>query len=74
MHINVKSETSQFKGLSEVHTMFTNLFADLRDLATLSAPVINVDENEKQVFLICNAQVAGTTLLHALFLAPHLLS
>ena len=49
---NVASVTSQFKGLSEVHTMFTNLFADLSDLATLSAPVINVDENEKQVFLI----------------------
>ena len=52
MHNNVKSETSQFKGLSEVHTMFTNLFADLSDLAILSAPVIHVDENEKQVFLI----------------------
>ena len=49
---NVASVTSQFKGLSVVYTMLTSLFADLSDLATLSAPVINVDENEKQVFPI----------------------
>ena len=46
----------------EVHTMFTSLSADLSDLASLSALVINIDENEKQVFLFWNAKAAGTTL------------
>merc|ERR1711997_1403158 len=59
VHNNVTSETTEFKGLSEVRTMFTNLFADLSDLATLAAPVINVDENEKQVFLIWKCPGCG---------------
>merc|ERR1712154_565403 len=59
VHNNVTMETSQFKGLSEIRTMSTNLFADLSDLATLSAPVVNVDENEKQVFLVWKCPGCG---------------
>merc|ERR1712154_760607 len=70
VHNNVTAETSQFKGLSEIRTMFTNLFSDLSDLATLSAPVINVDENEKQVFLVwkcpgCGYDTATDTFIFA---------
>merc|ERR1712084_202011 len=42
-----------------IRKMFTNLFGDLKDLATLSAPVINVDEKEKQVFLVWKCPGCG---------------
>ena len=52
-HNTVPMETSQFKGLVEIRTMFAALFGDLKDLITLSAPGINVDAHEKEIFLEC---------------------
>merc|ERR1719401_2785058 len=59
VHNNVTAETSVHKGLAGVREMFTSLFADLKDLSTLSAPVIDVDENEKQVFLVWKCPGCG---------------
>jgi len=52
VHNNVTLETAEFKGLAKIREMFTGLFADLKDLSTLSAPVVTVEELAKQVFLV----------------------
>jgi len=56
---NVSGETQEFKGLFGIRTMFVGLFADLSDLSTLAAPVIQVEENAKQVFLVWKCPGVG---------------
>ena len=59
LHNDMTSETSQFKGLFEIRTMYAGAFGDLEDLVTFSAPVINVDEKEKQVFMTWKCRGCG---------------
>mmetsp|Transcript_96684 Transcript_96684/g.216582 ORF Transcript_96684/g.216582 Transcript_96684/m.216582 type:complete len:191 (-) Transcript_96684:116-688(-) len=59
---NVDGSKSVFKGPAEVQGMFEGLFKDLSDLATLEAPVIDVDEVEGkggQVFLVWKCPGCG---------------
>lgn len=68
VHNNVTGETAQFKGLDGIRKMFVGLFADLKDLSTLSAPVVDVEEDAKQVFLVwkcpgCGYDTATDTFL-----------
>jgi len=68
VHNDVTGQTSEFKGLFEIRTMFAGLFADLSDLSTLSAPVVTVEEDAKQVFLVwkcpgCGYDAATDTFL-----------
>lgn len=59
VHNNVSGETQEFKGLFGIRTMFVGLFADLSDLSTLAATVVQVEENAKQVFLVWKCPGVG---------------
>jgi len=48
-----------YDGLARVRELFTGLFAQLNNLTTLSAPVVRVEENPGQVFLIWNCPGVG---------------
>eukprot|EP00746_Dinoflagellata_sp_MGD_P022869 gnl/MRDRNA2_/MRDRNA2_153539_c0_seq1.p1 gnl/MRDRNA2_/MRDRNA2_153539_c0~~gnl/MRDRNA2_/MRDRNA2_153539_c0_seq1.p1 ORF type:complete len:237 (+),score=46.12 gnl/MRDRNA2_/MRDRNA2_153539_c0_seq1:84-794(+) len=59
---NVDESKSVFKGVEEIKGMFKSLFADLSDLSTLAAPVIDVDEapgKGGQVFLVWKCPGCG---------------
>merc|ERR1739844_250411 len=65
---NVTGEVVDFKGLEGIRNMSTGLFADLSDLSTLKAPVVTVEEDGKQVFLVwscagCGYQTATDTFI-----------
>merc|ERR1719188_1356214 len=65
---NTTGQKTEFRGTAMIRQMFTNLFADLKDLATLDAPVVDVEEDAKQVFLIwkcpgCGYQTATDTFI-----------
>jgi len=59
VHNNVTGETHDFKGLFGIRTMFVGLFGDLSDLSTLAAPVVQVEEDAKQVFLVWKCPGSG---------------
>lgn len=44
-------QKSEYRGLAQIRGMFQSLFADLRDLSTLDAPIVDVEEDMRQVFL-----------------------
>eukprot|EP00401_Gymnodinium_catenatum_P069174 CAMPEP_0117457316 /NCGR_PEP_ID=MMETSP0784-20121206/332_1 /TAXON_ID=39447 /ORGANISM="" /LENGTH=175 /DNA_ID=CAMNT_0005250759 /DNA_START=114 /DNA_END=641 /DNA_ORIENTATION=- len=59
---NADGSKSVFTGVAEIKRMFEGLFADLSDLATLEAPVIDVDEVQEhggQVFLVWKCPGCG---------------
>merc|ERR1712061_826021 len=56
-HLDGKLQTAT--GLAEIRTFFTNLFAMLSDLSDLAAPVIEVTEDPKQVYLIWSCGSSG---------------
>merc|ERR1719188_1266950 len=56
---NTTGQKTEFRGTAMIRQMFTNLFADLKDLATLDAPVVDVEEDAKQVFLIWKCPGCG---------------
>lgn len=65
---NVDGKKDEFKGTAQIRDMFTNLFKDLSDLATLDAPVVDVDAAGSQVFLVwkcpgCGFETATDTFL-----------
>jgi adenosine deaminase len=49
---NTDGVKKEYKGQAEIRAMFAELFATLPDLATLDAPVVDVDEAGEQVFLV----------------------
>lgn len=65
---NVGDAKTEHKGTAAIREMFTGLFKDLPDLKTLSAPVCDVDEEGKSVFLCwkcpgCKYETATDTFL-----------
>jgi len=56
---NTTGQKAEYRGTAGIRQMFTNLFADLKDLATLNAPVIDVEEDAKQVFLVWKCPGCG---------------
>lgn len=60
---NVDGDKKVFKGIVEIRSFFTQLFKDLFDLATLEAPVVDVDEMPDgiggQVFLVWSCPGCG---------------
>ena len=56
-----KKEKAEFKGLDAIRGMFAGLFAELKDLSGLEAPVVDVDEEGKQVFLVWKCPTSGYT-------------
>ena len=54
-----KGTRADFKGLSQVSDLFTNLFKDLSDLSTLAAPLIEVQEDVGQVMLVWECPGCG---------------
>ena len=56
-----KKEKTEYKGLAEIRTCFEGLFATLTDLSGLEAPVIDVDAEGKQVFLVWKCPTSGYT-------------
>jgi len=56
---NVGAQYVEHVGLDAIEAMFKSLFVDLDDLSTLTAPVIDVDEDESQVFLVWKAPGCG---------------
>jgi len=59
LYDNTTGQKTEFRGTAQIRQMFTNLFADLKNLDTLSAPVIDVEEDAKQVFLIWKCPGCG---------------
>merc|ERR1712203_333342 len=59
VHNNVDGSTAEFKGLAGIRQMFVSLFADLSDLSTLAAPVVEVEKDAKQVFLVWKCPGCG---------------
>jgi hypothetical protein len=55
----VKGTKTDFKGISGITDLFTNLFKDLSDLSTLAAPCIEVQEDAGQVFLVWECPGCG---------------
>ena len=58
---NADSSKKEFTGLAGIREMFTELFHDLHDLKTLEAPVVEVDEPGRTVFLIWACPGCGFT-------------
>ena len=58
---NADGSKREFTGLAGIREMFTELFADLPDLKTLEAPVVEVDEPGKTVFLVWKCPGCGFT-------------
>merc|ERR1712023_435297 len=56
---NVTKEKSEYQGTAQIRAMFEGLFKDLCDLATLDAPVVEVDEACKTVFLVWQCPGCG---------------
>jgi ketosteroid isomerase-like protein len=56
---NADKTRSKFTGVAEIRRMFQGLFADLRDLASLAAPVVDIDEEGRQVFLVWKCPAMG---------------
>lgn len=57
---NADAEPHQkFNGTTEIRAMFDNLFRNLPDLATLDAPVVDVDEAGRTVFLVWHCAGCG---------------
>ena len=55
---------SEFKGLEGAKTLFTGLFADLNDLSTLKAPLVQVEEDIGQLKYICDTHNSAQTHKH----------
>ena len=49
----------QYVGLSEIEDAFAALFAQLTDLSGLAAPVVEVDEEREEVFLVWECPSSG---------------
>mmetsp|Transcript_67275 Transcript_67275/g.82434 ORF Transcript_67275/g.82434 Transcript_67275/m.82434 type:complete len:176 (-) Transcript_67275:14-541(-) len=58
---NADASKKEFTGLAGIRDMFTHLFEDLHDLKTLEAPVVEVDEPGKTVFLVWKCPGCGFT-------------
>jgi len=56
---NTTGQKAEYRGTASIRQMFANLFADLKDLATLDAPVVEVEEDAKQVFLVWKCPGCG---------------
>ena len=56
---SVDGSKTDFVGVQEIREMFTKLFEDLFDLKTLEAPVVEVDESRKTVFLVWKCPGCG---------------
>eukprot|EP00434_Breviolum_minutum_P028828 symbB.v1.2.025500.t2/scaffold2452.1/size150514/1 len=56
---NVDGSKKEFTGIAGIREMFTELFGDLPDLKTLEAPIVEVDEPGKTVFLIWKCPGCG---------------
>lgn len=56
---NADGSKKEYTGLPGIRDMFTQLFEDLPDLKTLEAPVVEVDEPGKTVFLIWKCPGCG---------------
>lgn len=56
---NKDGSKSEFVGKVQIRNMFTDLFADLSNLDTLKAPVVDVDEAGKTVFLVWECPGCG---------------
>ncbi|CAK9019846.1 unnamed protein product [Durusdinium trenchii] len=59
LYNTVDGSKKEFAGLQGIRDMFTDLFKDLSDLKTLEAPVIEVDEPGKTVFLVWKCPGCG---------------
>jgi len=51
--------STTFTGTAQIRQMFAGLFAELIDLSTLEAPVVQVDESPKMVFLCWKCPGSG---------------
>merc|ERR1712232_264871 len=65
---NVNEEKFEFKGTEAIRGMFADLFKDLSDLGTLAAPVVDVEDDANQVFLVwkcpgCGYETATDTFI-----------
>ena len=56
---NVDGSKKEFTGIAGIREMFTELFGDLPDLKTLEAPIVEVDEPGKTVFLVWKCPGCG---------------
>eukprot|EP00747_Dinoflagellata_sp_TGD_P165945 gnl/TRDRNA2_/TRDRNA2_188007_c0_seq1.p1 gnl/TRDRNA2_/TRDRNA2_188007_c0~~gnl/TRDRNA2_/TRDRNA2_188007_c0_seq1.p1 ORF type:complete len:280 (-),score=54.23 gnl/TRDRNA2_/TRDRNA2_188007_c0_seq1:74-913(-) len=56
---NSDESKNEFVGMQAIADMFAGLFADLSNLDTLDAPVIDVDEEFQQVFLVWKCPGCG---------------
>lgn len=66
---NVTGKKDEFVGVAAIRSCFAGLFKDLSDLKTLEAPVVDVDEEGRQVFLVwkcpgCNYETATDTFIY----------
>merc|ERR1719382_552674 len=65
---NSMGQKTEYRGMAQVREMFSCLFADLSDLSTLKAPVVEVEEDMRHVFLVgecpgCGYNTATDTFL-----------
>jgi len=51
LFVNNSQEKHVYEGVSEIREMFACLFKELCDLSTLKAPIVDVEEDARQVFL-----------------------
>lgn len=56
---NADGKKDEFAGLTAIRGMFEQLFKDLPDLATLEAPIVDVDAAGNQVFLVWKCPGCG---------------
>lgn len=56
---NNTKEKKEFRGTAQIKDMFAGLFAELADKTTLQAPIQDVDEEPKTVFLIWECPGCG---------------
>ena len=54
-----KDEKNTYHGIDEISSLFMELFHTLSDLSDLSAPVVDVNEEKKTVFLIWSNPASG---------------
>merc|ERR1712014_558199 len=62
-HVRVYSNTdgvkNEYSGTAQIHQMFQQFFGEFVDLSTFSAPVVDIDEDAGQVFIVWKCPSSG---------------
>jgi len=62
VYFKANAQKAEHRGTAQIRAMFAALFKDLPDLTTLAAPVVDVEEDPGQVFLVWKCPGSGFDL------------